>query len=161
MADRRPVGVPLPLRTDELADLQLQQLSQHTEPNLDRQRQKSLLRCPNQLSQCLLHALREHGLIADRLGDRYVALHGGSSFRSCRIARHAPIQSGRAGGTAVTSKFYEPRDNLLERPSVSWTRASTRGWRTLARSRNHKRAVFPSIACKDGAGLDFQLAPSS
>jgi hypothetical protein len=29
-----------------------------------------------------------------------------------RIARHAPTESGRVGGTAVTSKFYERWDNL-------------------------------------------------
>jgi len=31
------------------------------------------------------------------------------------IAHHAPTRSGRDGGTAVTSKFHEHRDNLLSR----------------------------------------------
>jgi hypothetical protein len=61
-----------------------------------------------------LHALGEHGLITDRLRDRYVATHGGSSFGSWRIAHHAPTRSGRAGGTAVTSNFYTLRDNLVQ-----------------------------------------------
>ena len=33
------------------------------------------------------------------------------------IAHHAPTRSGRDGGTAVTSKFHERRDNL--RPNCS------------------------------------------
>ena len=99
---------------DELIDLLLQQLPQHAEPDLDREREQSLLRCPHQLPQCLLHALQEHALILGRLGDRYVALHGGSPFDLVRIAHHAPTNSRRAGGTAVTSKFNEPQDNLTK-----------------------------------------------
>jgi len=45
--------------------------------------------------------------------ERYVALHGGSSFDLCRITAHAGSGSGRGGGTAVF-KFYELRDNLGE-----------------------------------------------
>ncbi len=67
---------------------------------------------PDQLPQRFLHPLREHSLLHGRLRDRYVATHGGSSFDLVRVAHHAPTRSGRAGGTAVTSKFYEPRDNL-------------------------------------------------
>ncbi len=80
MPDRGPLRIPLALRADQLIDLPLQQLSEHTEPNLHAQREQPLPRSPNQLPQRLLHALREHGLIAYRLRDRYVALHGGSSF---------------------------------------------------------------------------------
>src|SRR5205807_2297932 len=69
VTDRAPLPVPLPLRPDELADLLLQELPEHTEPNLDRQRQQPLLRSPDQLPQRLLHALREHGLIPRRLSD--------------------------------------------------------------------------------------------
>ena len=108
MTNRRPVRVPLPLRPDELVDLLLQQLAEHTEPDLDRQREQPLLRSPDQLPQSLLHTLREHGLILDRISDRYVALHGGSSFDLCRITRHAPTESGRAGGTAVTQSSTSP-----------------------------------------------------
>src|SRR5437588_7519176 len=118
MPDRGPLRIPLGLRADELNHLLLQQLSEHTQPDLDRQRQQSLPRSPDQLPQRFLHALREHGLIASRLSDRYVALHGGSSLDLCRIARHALTKSGRAGGTAVTSKFYAPRDNLQSWPRV-------------------------------------------
>jgi hypothetical protein len=70
--DRRPVPIPPPLRADDLIDLQLEQLVQHPEPDLDRQRQQPLLPSPNQLAQRLLHPLREHGLLDDRLGDRHV-----------------------------------------------------------------------------------------
>ena len=42
------------------------------EPDLDRQRQQPLLGGPNQLAQRLLHPLREHDPVFDRLGDRYV-----------------------------------------------------------------------------------------
>ena len=45
-----------------------QQLFEHAEPNLDRQRQQPLLRSPHQLPQGLLHALGEHALMVDRLG---------------------------------------------------------------------------------------------
>jgi hypothetical protein len=69
-------------------------------------------RVTSQLPQRLLHPLRKHGLTLGRLSDRYVAAHGGSSFDLDRITHHAPSESGRAGGTAVTTKFYEPRDNL-------------------------------------------------
>ena len=97
VTDRGPLRVPLALRADDLVDLLLQQLSEHTEPDLDRQRQQSLLRRPHQLPQRLLHALREHGLIADRLRDRYVARHGGSSFGSWpdRPSRSHQERTGR------------------------------------------------------------------
>ena len=112
MADSAAVRVPLALRADDPLDLLLEQLPKHTQPHLDRQRQQPLLRRPHQLAQRLPHTLRQHGLVIDRLDDRYGLIHGGSSFGSWRIAHHAPTRSGRAGGTAVTSKFYEPRDNL-------------------------------------------------
>jgi hypothetical protein len=49
----------------------------------------------------------------DRLGDRYVALHGGSSFDLAGSPLTLPPEADGPGGTAVTTKFYEPRDNLL------------------------------------------------
>ena len=63
VADRGPLPVPLALRADDLLNLRLQQLVQHPQPDLDRQREQPLPRCPDQLPQRLLHALREHGLI--------------------------------------------------------------------------------------------------
>ena len=60
--DRGPLRVVLALRAHDVVDLLFHQLAQHAEPDADAQREQSLLRCPNQLSQCLLHALREHGL---------------------------------------------------------------------------------------------------
>jgi hypothetical protein len=109
---RGPVGIVLALQTDDVVDLLFHQLAQHAQPDTDAQREQSLLRCPDQLPQRLLHALWEHDLLHGRLRDRYVATHGGSSLDLCGITANAPIGSGRGGGTAVTSKFYEPRDNL-------------------------------------------------
>src|ERR1700678_4849834 len=127
MPDRRPLGVVLALRTDNIVDLLLHQLGQHPEPDTDAQRQQPPLRCPDQLAQRLLHTLREHALITGRPSDRYVAIHGGSSLDLCGITANAPIESGRGGGTAVTSKFYEPRDNL---PPHGIAQSS---WRSSAR----------------------------
>src|SRR5207248_601543 len=110
MADRRPVRIPLSLRPDDLVDLMLEQLAQHAKPNLNRQRQQSLLRSPDQLPPHLLHALWEHGLIVDRLGDRYVACHGGSSLDLGGSPATLPSGADGAGGTAVTSNFYEARE---------------------------------------------------
>ena len=64
--------------------------------------------CPS--ASCTRSGSTASSLIASATGT--FALHGGSSFDLDRIAHHAPTKSGRAGGTAVTSKFYEPRDNL-------------------------------------------------
>ena len=94
VAHRGPLPVPLAPRAHDLVDLVFEHLGQHTEPNPDRQGQKPLLRCPNQLAQRFLHALGKHSLLQDRLRDRYVATHGGSSLDLCRIAANAPKRSG-------------------------------------------------------------------
>ena len=93
--DRRPLGVVLALGADDVVDLLGHQLLEHAKPDADAQRQQPFLRCPHQLAQRFLHALREHGLIAGRLSDRYVATHGGSSLDLWRIAANAPNRSGR------------------------------------------------------------------
>ena len=72
VADRDTTRVVLALRPDHLIDLGLQQFAQHPQADLDRQREQPLSRRANQLPQRLLHPLREHGLIVDRLSDRYV-----------------------------------------------------------------------------------------
>ena len=72
MTHRGAFRVVLGLQTDHLIDLGLQQLAQDPQPDLDRQRQQPLSRYPDQLPQRLLHPLREHRLIVDRLSDRYV-----------------------------------------------------------------------------------------
>jgi len=120
MTNRDTLRIVLALGTNDLLDLALERLQKYTEPNLDRQSRQSLPRGPHQRARRLLHPLREHSLIVGRLSDRYVASHGGSSFGSWRIAHHAPTRSGRAGGTAVTSKFYEPRDDLPAGAGASW-----------------------------------------
>jgi hypothetical protein len=90
-----PVRVVLALQTDDIVDLLGHQLLEHAEPDTHTEREQSLLRCPDQLPQRFPHALREHGLIASRLSDRYVATHGGSSLDLCGIAANAPNRSGR------------------------------------------------------------------
>ena len=95
MTHRRPLGVVLAPRAHHIVDLLLHQLGQHAELDTDAQRKQPLLRCPDQLPQRLLHALREHGLITGRLSDRYVATHGGSSLDLCGITANAPNRSGR------------------------------------------------------------------
>ena len=72
MPDRGPVAVPPTLRPDDLLDLLLQQFTEHAETDLDRQRQQALPRGPEQLPESFLNTLGQHGLIVDRLGDRYV-----------------------------------------------------------------------------------------
>ena len=64
---------------------------------------------PPPAPQRVLHPLREHAHITDRLDDRY-GLESTAVPPSdlCPIARHTPTTSGRAGPTAVTSKFHEP-----------------------------------------------------
>jgi hypothetical protein len=103
--DSGAIRVPLALRSHNLVDLLLQHLGQNAQPDADRQRQQSFFRCPNQLAQCLLHALGQHGLIIGRPRDRYGLIDGRSSFGLARSTRHALTSSGRAGGTAVTSKL--------------------------------------------------------
>jgi hypothetical protein len=65
-----PVGRPrriwLAPRADDVDDLLFHQLSEHAEADADRQREQPLLRRPDQLPECRLHALRQ--LAAGGLG---------------------------------------------------------------------------------------------
>jgi hypothetical protein len=82
VADRDAVGVPLALRADDLIDLGLQQLAQHTPADLDRQREQSLSRCPDQVAERLPNPRWERTLQRLRARDDLRAgylLHGGSS----------------------------------------------------------------------------------
>src|SRR5215211_606473 len=92
--------VVLAPRADDLDHLFLEQLGQHPEPDADAQGEQPLLRRADQLPERLLHMLRQDDLFSARLGERYGALHGGSSLSIFRITRHAPKRSGREGGTA-------------------------------------------------------------
>ena len=87
--------VVLALRADDVIDLLLHQRAQHAQPDTDAEREQPLLRSPNELPQRLLHAHRQNSFFPGRLRDRYVLIHGGSSFDLGRIAAHAPNQSGR------------------------------------------------------------------
>src|SRR5439155_18219516 len=113
----RALRVVLALRADDLDDFLFQQLGQDAEADADTQRQQPLLRRADQLPERLLHTLRQHDLVT-RLGERYGALHGGSSLSIFPITRHAPKRSGREGGTADLRKFYELRDNLAHSQSI-------------------------------------------
>ena len=93
MTHRRPLGVVLALQTDDIVDLLGHQLLEHAEPDADAERKQSVLRCPDQLPQRLLHTLRKHSLITGRLSDRYVATHGGFSLvvLACGLPRAGEI----------------------------------------------------------------------
>ena len=111
MADRGPVGVVFPPRANDIVERLLQKLDHHAEPNANRQRRQSLPRCPDQLPERLLDTLRQNGLTAGRLSDRYVALHGGSSLdlRTDHPPRPQPERTGRRDRRPT--KFHELRDN--------------------------------------------------
>ena len=116
------VGVVAALRAHHLVELLLHQLVKDPQPDTDRQREQSLLRGAGELAERFLHTRGQRALrllLSGRDGrDRYVALHGGSSFDLCRITAHAASGSGRGGGTAVF-KFYELRDILDEQDDAS------------------------------------------
>jgi hypothetical protein len=112
MTDGGPIRVVLALGADDLVDFLFHQFGENAQPDAHAQRQQSLLCCPNQLAQRLLHTFGEHGLIVGRLRDRYGLLHGGSSFDLGLIGHHAPKRSGRARRDRRHLKFYELRDNL-------------------------------------------------
>lgn len=111
-ASRGPVPVPLLLRTHDIVDLLFHQLAQHAERDPDAQRQQPLLRCPNQLAERFLHALRQHGLITGRLSNRYVpfttvppSILGGSP-------RTLPSGADAAGADRRHLKLLRAPDNL-------------------------------------------------
>src|ERR1035441_4912628 len=62
VTNRGPIEIVAALRPDDLLDLLFHQLRQHTEPDTDAEREQTLLRCPNQLAQSLLHTRRQDGL---------------------------------------------------------------------------------------------------
>jgi len=100
VAHRDPIGILPAPRAYDLDDFLFHQLGQHAEPDADRQRQQSLPRSSNQLTQRLLHARGQHSLLSVLSGhglrERYgCLLHGGSSFDLRRIASNAPKRNGR------------------------------------------------------------------
>src|SRR3954452_16018796 len=102
---RRPVGVMLALRADDLVDLELHQLMHDAEPNADAEREQALPRCPDELAERLLNLRWERTLRClqgrDDLGGRYL-LHGGSPVLADLLgACHARNASGRGGRTAI------------------------------------------------------------
>ena len=72
----------------------------------------------------ILIARRLDGTVAKKL-DGHGGEHRTTNNRMELKAALAPIGSGRGGGTAVTSKFYEPRDNLVSSDRAIMARAST------------------------------------
>jgi hypothetical protein len=80
VTDCRALRVVATLGADHLVDLVIHQFGQDAKPDPDTQREQALPRRPDQLPERLLHTLRQHALTPGRLRDRYVALHGGSSF---------------------------------------------------------------------------------
>jgi len=116
----RALRVVLALRAHDLDHLLFQQFGQHAQPDADAQREQPLLRCPNQLPERLLHALRQDDLFNARLRERYVAPHGGSSLSIFRITRHAPKRSGREGGTADLRSSTSYGTTSLIASQVGW-----------------------------------------
>lgn len=76
-------------------------------------------------------AARSRAPSAERVLDRCVATHGGSSFDLGRSPATLPRGADGPGGTAVTSNFYEPRDNLeaCRRPlhEAGWVATALQG----------------------------------
>ncbi len=124
VAHSGPLTVPLALRAHDIIDLFLHHRAQHPEPNRDAEGQQPLLRCPNQLAERFLHALRKHGLITGRLRDRYVATHGGSSLDLCGITTNAPNRSGRGRGNRRHLKVLRAPG---QPPPIGPARASVAG----------------------------------
>ncbi len=96
VAHRGPVGIMLALRADDLVDLDLHQLMQHSQPDADAQRKQPVLRSIHELTKRCLHAPRQRELLDPHLpGARPVlrgryGLHGGSSRLDGLIrTRHA------------------------------------------------------------------------
>ena len=77
---RRTAGIVLALRPDDLIDLVFHQLGEHAKPDPNAEREQPLLRSAHQLPKRLLHACRQHDFVHARLRERYVPIHGGSSF---------------------------------------------------------------------------------
>jgi hypothetical protein len=59
---RRPIGVPLPLRSDDLVDLGLHQLVHDPQADADAQRQQPLPRRPDELTESFLNLRRKRTL---------------------------------------------------------------------------------------------------
>jgi hypothetical protein len=70
---------------------------------------------PRPAAQRLLDALREQGLIVDRLSDRHVALHGGSSVDLAGSPATLPPGGDEPEGPPSPHSSTNRRDNLSER----------------------------------------------
>ena len=115
VADRGAVGIVSALRADDLVDLGLHDLVQHAQPDADAQRQQPFLRRAGQLTQRVLHPLRQplDAACADNLvGDVIYGSHGGPPVSMDLFALATlPAAADEAGGPP-SIKFYELRDNL-------------------------------------------------
>jgi hypothetical protein len=100
VAHRYPASVVAALRTDDLGDLLLHQLSQHPEPDTDGQRHEPFPRGADEHAERLLDFRRQRNLARGRRGD-YGFQHGGSSLDLGRSLRTLAAANGRNGGTAA------------------------------------------------------------
>jgi hypothetical protein len=80
VANGGTLGVVLTPGADDLVDLFREQLGEDAQPDPDAEREQSLLRRADELSQSCLHAGRQGELARADLLPRY-GLHGGSSCR--------------------------------------------------------------------------------
>ena len=112
---RRPVGVVLALRADDLDHLELDQLVHDAEPNTDAEREQTLPRCPDELAERLLDLRRQRTLGRlqgpDDLRRGYL-LHGGCSRPRGLGWRLSRSQRERTRREDRRSKFYDVTDNL-------------------------------------------------
>jgi hypothetical protein len=115
-----PLGVVPSPRADDLLDLLVHQLAEHAEPDAVRQRHQPLLSGTGELAEGVLDTrgqLAAQALLRGRgLRDRYVLLHGGSSFDLSGIAPHAPSGSrrGRRDRRQVLRATGHPRRSLTK-----------------------------------------------
>ena len=120
VADRGAVGIVAALRADDLVDLGFHDLVQHAQPDADAQRQQPFLRRAGQLTQRVLHPLRQplDAACADNLvGVVIYGSHGGPPVSMDLFALATlPTAADEAGGPP-SIKFYELRDNLEARAS--------------------------------------------
>jgi hypothetical protein len=107
------------LRADHLVELLLHERVQHAQSDTNAQRQQALLRGAGQLAERLLHTGGQHLLGGRLLGDRYVLLHGGSSFDLWSDHRARCHRQRTRRRDRRPTKFHELWDNLLE--NVDWS----------------------------------------
>ena len=120
--------------------------------------------------QTLLHALGKHALIIDRLSDRYVALHGGSSFNLGRSPVTLPPGADEPEGPPSPQRSTSPgatsfvaRDlfNARLAQPLAHSRAGKPSGRNRANTNDQPKlcaSVRYPVACTNAANCAFVTA---